>query len=153
VNSLIWGERATENWSTALKIWVYLFSKFQLVWWFFLLDYFGKINCSHYIFRSPVGADDHFCSVPRLLLSKSPNGNHSIAGNSRVVLRTSKRRGCRSYLRGNREPIIPRTLGTSVITCVSVYLGSPRKALWKEALQQRSQKRPPTNRHNQYPLI
>jgi hypothetical protein len=44
------------------------------------------------------------------------------------MLRTSKRRGGRSYLKGNREPIIPRTPGTSVITCVSVYLGTPRKA-------------------------
>jgi hypothetical protein len=42
------------------------------------------------------------------------------------MLRTSKRRGGRSYLRGNRGPIIPRTLGVSVITCVSVYLGMPR---------------------------
>jgi hypothetical protein len=44
------------------------------------------------------------------------------------MLRTSKRRGDRSYLRGNRGPIILRTLGISVITCVSVYLGMPRGA-------------------------
>jgi hypothetical protein len=31
-------------------------------------------------------------------------------------------------LRGNREPIIPRTLRISVITCVSVYLGTPKRA-------------------------
>jgi hypothetical protein len=31
-------------------------------------------------------------------------------------------------LKGNREPIIPRTLRISVVTCVSVYLGMPRKA-------------------------
>jgi hypothetical protein len=29
-------------------------------------------------------------------------------------------------LRGNREPIIPRTLKISVVTCVSVYLGVPK---------------------------
>ena len=29
----------------------------------------------------------------------------------------------------NCEPIILQTLGNSVITCVSVYLGMPRKAL------------------------
>ena len=45
------------------------------------------------------------------------------------MLRTSKRRGDRNYLRGSHRPIIPRTLGTSVITCVSVYLGMPRRAL------------------------
>jgi hypothetical protein len=45
------------------------------------------------------------------------------------VLQTLKKRGDRSYLRGNRGLIILRTLGISVITYVSVYLGIPRGAL------------------------
>jgi hypothetical protein len=45
------------------------------------------------------------------------------------VLRTLKKRRDRNYLRGNRGLIIPRTLGTSVIIYVSVYLGIPRGAL------------------------
>jgi hypothetical protein len=67
------------------------------------------------------------------------------------MLRTLKKRGGRSYSRGNREPIILRTLGTSVITCVSVYLGKPRKAP-RRFSDKRSQKRPATNYHKQYPL-
>jgi hypothetical protein len=46
-----------------------------------------------------------------------------------MILRTLKKRRGLSYLRGNRELIIPRTLSTSVITYVLVYLGIPRKAL------------------------
>jgi hypothetical protein len=60
----------------------------------------------------------------------------SRAGNTKLsqrykalVLRTSRRRGDRSYLRGNREPIILWTLVPSALTCVSVYSGMPRKAL------------------------
>ena len=68
------------------------------------------------------------------------------------MLRTSKKRGGRSYLSGNREPIIPRTLGIGVVTCVSVYLGMPRGGDPKADVQGGSQDQPMPNRHKQYPL-
>jgi hypothetical protein len=67
------------------------------------------------------------------------------------MLRTLKRRGGRSYLRGNREPIILRTLRISVVTCVSVYLGVPQGIL-RQTLG-KSQKRPAADRHNQYLVL